>query len=102
LRINWFSQRRWRGQPRNLDVSGLNRSQSRTQLQSDKAVPIDFLPYFDVTDGREETSRAPDVFYWAPGHTVKVDENTSFIEFSPKQQLRQVYDHISRKLAAAR
>jgi hypothetical protein len=41
------------------------------------------------------------MFYWPPGHTVRVEEDTRFVEFSPKQELREVYGHIGRKLAAA-
>lgn len=53
------------------------------------------------SDGREEISRAGELFYWPPGHTVWVDEDTRFVEFSPKQPLKEVYDHIGRKVAAA-
>ena len=49
--------------------------------------------------GNEEVSRAGEVFYWPAGHTVWADEDTSFVEFSPKQELKAVYDHIGRKVA---
>jgi hypothetical protein len=38
------------------------------------------------------------MFYWPAGHTVWVEEDTSFIEFSPKKQLKEVYGHIGKKL----
>ena len=53
------------------------------------------------TDGKEEVSKAGEVFYWRPGHTVWVDEDTSLVEFSPKQELKEIYDHINRKVSAA-
>jgi quercetin dioxygenase-like cupin family protein len=53
------------------------------------------------SDGSEEVTRAGELFYWPPGHTVRVDEDTAFVEFSPKKELKQVYDHIRQKAAAA-
>ena len=51
-------------------------------------------------NGDEEKCQAGEVFYWPAGHTVWVEEDTSFVEFSPKQQLKDVYDHIGKKLSA--
>ena len=51
-------------------------------------------------NGEEEICRAGEMFYWPAGHTVRVEEDTSFVEFSPKNQLKDVYDHIGKKLAA--
>ena len=51
-------------------------------------------------NGDEEICRAGEMFYWPAGHTVRVEEDTSFVEFSPKSQLKDVYDHIGKKLAA--
>lgn len=56
--------------------------------------------HVNYTNGKEEVCLAGEVFYWPAGHTVRVDEETSFIEFSPKKELKEVYDHIGRKLAA--
>ena len=53
------------------------------------------------SDGKEEVCRAGEMFYWPAGHTVRVEEDTSFVEFSPKKELKEVYDHIGDKLAAA-
>jgi hypothetical protein len=52
------------------------------------------------SDGTEEICRAGEMFYWSPGHTVRVEEDTSFVEFSPKHELKEVYDHIGRKVSA--
>ncbi len=51
-------------------------------------------------DGKEEVCKTGDTFYWPAGHTVWADEATSFIEFSPKNELKHVYDHIGEKVAA--
>lgn len=51
-------------------------------------------------DGETEVCRAGDMFHWPAGHTVRVDEDTSFLEFSPRKELRRVYDHIGEKAKA--
>jgi ethanolamine utilization protein EutQ (cupin superfamily) len=56
--------------------------------------------HVEYADGQRETVRAGDTFYWPAGHTVRVDEDTAFLEFSPKDQLTKVYDHIGRKVGA--
>lgn len=56
--------------------------------------------HVSYADGEEEVCRAGEVFYWPAGHTVRVDEDTAFVEFSPKRELKDVYDHIGRKLSA--
>ncbi len=52
------------------------------------------------SDGKEEVCRAGEMFYWPGGHTVWVEEDTSFVEFSPRKQLKEVYDHIGKKVSA--
>lgn len=51
-------------------------------------------------DGKEEVCKAGEMFYWPAGHTVWVEEDTSFVEFSPRKDLKVVYDHIGNKVAA--
>jgi hypothetical protein len=51
-------------------------------------------------NGEEENCRSGDTFFGPAGHTVKVEEDTSFLEFSPKQELRIVYNHIGEKAEA--
>jgi hypothetical protein len=51
------------------------------------------------TDGSEESVRGGDVFYWPPGHSVRVDEDAEMILFSPQHEHTPVMDHIKRKLA---
>ena len=50
------------------------------------------------TNGDEEVCKAGETFYWPAGHTVRVDEDTSFVEFSPKKELMELYDYIGKKL----
>jgi hypothetical protein len=52
-------------------------------------------------DGREEVTRAGELFHWPGGHTVRVEEDTSFVEFSPKRELKEVYDHIRARVGAS-
>ena len=49
-------------------------------------------------DGREETNRAGDVYYWPGGHTGWTDEGVTFIEFSPTAEILPVLDHLSKQL----
>jgi hypothetical protein len=51
-------------------------------------------------DGRTETVKAGEVYYWPPGHTVWVDEDYSAIEFSPKDGMREVVEHLKAKMGA--
>ena len=45
-------------------------------------------------DGQTEVVSGSDLFYWPPGHTVKADEDTEIILFSPEHEHTQVIDHI--------
>jgi hypothetical protein len=49
-------------------------------------------------DGSEETSKTGDLFYWPPGHSVRAEEDTDIVMFSPQQEHGAVVDHIRRKL----
>jgi hypothetical protein len=50
-------------------------------------------------DGKEETLKAGDVFYMPPGHTGVVEKDLKMIDFSPEKEMKEVMDHISRKMA---
>jgi hypothetical protein len=52
-------------------------------------------------DGLEETISGGDLFYWPPGHTVKVAQDAEVILFSPQSEHCAVVDHLSKQLAAA-
>jgi len=49
-------------------------------------------------EGAQETVKASDLFYWPPGHNVKVDADAEIIMFSPQQQHSHVIDHMIRKV----
>ena len=49
-------------------------------------------------DGSHETTYASDIFYWPPGHTVKAEEDTEMVLFSPQHEHSQVIDHILNKI----
>jgi hypothetical protein len=50
------------------------------------------------TDGSEEWVQSQDVFYWPPGHTLKVDEDADIILFSPQKYHAKVIEHVREKL----
>jgi hypothetical protein len=46
------------------------------------------------TDGTEETCSGNDLFYWPPGHSVRVVDDAEVILFSPQIEHTQVMDHM--------
>ncbi len=38
------------------------------------------------------------MYYWPPGHTVRFEEDTEYVEFSPKHQMDEVLAHVERKM----
>lgn len=46
------------------------------------------------TDGSEETVSAGDLFYWPPGHTIRAEQKSEIILFSPEHEHGVVMDHI--------
>ena len=47
--------------------------------------------------GRQETVAAEDLFYWPPGHNVRVDADAELIMFSPEHEHSCVIDHLIAK-----
>lgn len=47
--------------------------------------------------GRTETVQANDLFYWPPGHNVKVDADAEIVMFSPQHEHSVVIDHMIAK-----
>lgn len=45
-------------------------------------------------DGKQETVNANDLFYWPPGHNVKVDSDAEIIMFSPQREHSHVINHM--------
>jgi hypothetical protein len=50
--------------------------------------------------GGQETVGKDDLFYWPPGHNVRVDEDASIIMFSPQHEHSRVIDHMIAKVGA--
>lgn len=50
------------------------------------------------SDGSEEESSAGDLFYWPPGHSVRAEEDTDIVMFSPQKEHGEVIDHIRQKV----
>jgi len=50
--------------------------------------------------GVEETVKANDLFYWPPGHNVRVDADAEIVMFSPQHEHSRVIDHMIRKVKA--
>ncbi len=50
-------------------------------------------------DGTQELTKKGDLFYWPPGHTVKVGEDAEVILFSPQDEHSVVIDHMLDKMA---
>ena len=49
-------------------------------------------------DGARETVNANDLFYWPPGHNVKVDADAEIVMFSPQHEHSEVINHMIEKL----
>lgn len=52
------------------------------------------------SDGAEEVVNAQDLFYWPPGHNVKVDEDSEIIMFSPQKEHTKVINHMIEMVKA--
>lgn len=48
--------------------------------------------------GAEETVSAHDLFFWPPGHNVRVDADAEIVMFSPEREHSHVIDHMIRKV----
>lgn len=48
--------------------------------------------------GATETVKKDDLFYWPPGHNVKVEEDAEIVMFSPQHEHTHVIDHMIRKV----
>jgi hypothetical protein len=49
-------------------------------------------------DGSIETVSGGDLFYWPPGHTVKVQQDAEVLMFSPERTHSEVLDHMKAKM----
>jgi hypothetical protein len=48
--------------------------------------------------GQRETVQANDLFYWPPGHNVKVEADAEIVMFSPEREHTHVLDHMLEKI----
>jgi hypothetical protein len=46
------------------------------------------------TDGKTDTCKDSDLFYWPPGHSVRVVKDSEVVMFSPEREHTQVIDHM--------
>lgn len=51
--------------------------------------------------GARETVNANDLFYWPPGHNVKVDADAEIVMFSPQREHSHVIEHMIEKVGAS-
>jgi hypothetical protein len=49
-------------------------------------------------NGARETVEANDLFYWPPGHNVKVDADAEIVMFSPQREHSHVISHMIEKV----
>ena len=49
-------------------------------------------------DGAHEVINSGDLFYWPPGHTVKVGKDAEVVLFSPQDEHSKVIDHMLGKM----
>lgn len=49
-------------------------------------------------DGSEEKVTTGDLFYWPPGHSVRVEKDAEFVLFSPQHEHTPVMDHIGSQM----
>ena len=50
--------------------------------------------------GEEETITGGDLFYWPPGHTLRVGKDSEIVLFSPQAEHCTVVDHLHKQLGA--
>lgn len=49
--------------------------------------------------GMQETVNANDLFYWPPGHNVRVEADAEIIMFSPQHEHSKVINHVREKVS---
>ncbi len=49
-------------------------------------------------NGARETVDMNDLFYWPPGHNVKVDVDAEIVMFSPQREHSRVIEHMIEKV----
>ncbi len=49
-------------------------------------------------DKSQEIINSSDLFYWPPGHTIKVGKDAEVILFSPQHEHSEVIEHMKKKM----
>lgn len=49
-------------------------------------------------DGLQEHIKQGDLYFWPPGHTVRVEQDAELIMFSPQHEHGEVLDHMRAKM----
>ncbi|MDG2114465.1 MAG: cupin domain-containing protein [Actinomycetota bacterium] len=52
-------------------------------------------------DGSESTCVGGEIFYWPPGHSVRVHEDAEIVLFSPQHEHVTVMEHMLNRMAGA-
>jgi hypothetical protein len=50
------------------------------------------------TDGKVETCKENNLFYWPPGHSVRVVKDSEVILFSPQHENTHLMDHMLSRM----
>lgn len=50
------------------------------------------------SDGSSDTVSSGDLFYWPPGHSVRVEADAEVVLFSPTREHSAVMDHMKAKM----
>lgn len=50
------------------------------------------------SDSSVDNVLAGDLFYWPPGHTIKAEQNSEIILFSPEHEHGEVMEHVKKKI----
>jgi hypothetical protein len=50
--------------------------------------------------GAQETVTADDLFYWAPGHNVRVSADAEIVMFSPQREHSHVINHMIEQVSS--
>ena len=50
-------------------------------------------------EGQRESVSAGELFYWPPGHNVRVDADAEIVMFSPQHEHSKVIDHMIGKVS---
>ena len=50
------------------------------------------------SDSSVDNALAGDLFYWPPGHTIKAEQNSEIILFSPEHEHEEVMEHVKKKI----